>query len=533
MERSAQLGNAKSDRVRRVSQAEQPDRVAEPVAEETLSAGEERFERIRRTTGLWLGPLVFAALLAFWPPVPNAAAARLLAIAAFMLVWWLTEAAPLAVTSLLGAALIVLCGVGGATETFAAFGDPIVMLFLGGFVIAEAMVSSGLDRRIALSILARPTVAASPLRILVAFLALSAGVSAWMNNTSTTAMFFPIGLSVLAALARQAGHAPGRRLRFGTSLMLILAWASSIGGIMTPVGSAPNLIAIGQLSKLAGLRVPFFHWMAICVPIALAMLVVMIGYLRWVLPPDVVAGADSVRRIAAERAALGPPSRAERNVLFAFALTVTGWVLPGLLSIALGPEAPLVATLAKILPEPVVALLGASLLFVLPIDFRARRFTLGWAEASRIDWGTLLLFGGGLALGVAMFRTGLAEWLGKGLVEWTGSDSQTALTCLFCWVAIALTETTSNTATATMLAPLAIAAAQAAGVSPIPPAMAVAIGASMAFMLPVSTPPNAIVYGSGQIPITAMARHGAALDLASAMIVPAGVLLGCRWLGLG
>jgi sodium-dependent dicarboxylate transporter 2/3/5 len=214
-------------------------------------------------------------------------------------------------------------------------------------------------------------------------------------------------------------------------------------------------------------------------------------------------------------------------------VTVAAWVGPGLLAVALGPEAALAKELQRLLPEPVVALFGAGLLFVLPVDWRARRFTLEWREAGRIDWGTLMLFGGGLALGGAMFRTGLAASLGNGLVAWTGSDSLVSLTCLFCWVAIVLTETTSNTATATMLAPLAIAAAQAAGVSPVPPAMAVALGASMAFMLPVSTPPNAIVYGSGCVPITTMARHGLVLDLVSAAVIPVGVLAGCRLLGLG
>jgi sodium-dependent dicarboxylate transporter 2/3/5 len=517
--------------VRRVSDPELSSSALAAI--ETLSAAEQRFERMRRTVGLFAGPLVFAALLLAGPPAPNPAAGRLLAILGFVIVWWLTEAVPLAITSLLAAALVVACGIGGATETFAAFGDPIVLLFLGGFVLASAMVSSGLDRRIALSILSRRAVAASPTRLLVAFTALLGGTSAWMNNTSTTAMYFPIGLSVLAALARQAGRAPNERLRFGTALMLILAWASSIGGIMTPVGSAPNLIALGQLSKLAGTRVPFLSWMAVCVPIALAMLAVMVVYLRWVLPPDVEAGPRATLRIAAERASLGPMSRTERNVVVAFGLTVAGWVLPGVLSVVLGPEAPLVATLARVLPEPVVAVLGASLLFVLPVDFRARRFTLTWEEASRIDWGTLLLFGGGLALGGAMFRTGLAEWLGSSLVAITGSDSLVALTCLFCWVSIVLSEATSNTATATMLLPLAVASATAAGVSPVPPAIATALGASMSSMLPVSTPPNAIVYGSGQIPILAMARHGAVIDLASAVIVPAGVLVGCRLVGIG
>jgi sodium-dependent dicarboxylate transporter 2/3/5 len=501
-------------------------------AAEHLSAAEQRFERVRRTTGLVLGPLAFALLLVFPIPAPNPEAARLAAVLAFALVWWITEAVPIPVTALLAPALAVVLGIGTATQIFAAFGDPIVFLFLGGFVLAEAMVTTGLDRRVAFAILAQPSVAATPARLLVGFAVLAAGASAWMNNTSTTAMLFPIGLSVLTTLARQSGR-NATRLRFGTALMLILAWASSIGGITTPVGSSPNLIVLGQLQELAGTRVPFFHWMAVATPIAVAMVAFLLLYFRFALPPDLPPAADAGDRIRAERAALPAMSRAEKNVLFAFCVTVSLWVLPGLLAVALGTDAPLALRVQRLLPEPVSALLGASLLFVLPVEWKARRMTIEWRDVARIDWGTLMLFGGGLALGGAMFRTGLAASMGEALVAWTGSDSLVALTCLFCWIAIVLTETTSNTATATMLAPLAIASAQAAGVSPIPPAMAIAFGAGMAFMLPVSTPPNAIVYGSGAVPITAMARHGIVVDLASAAIIPVGVLVGCRWVGLG
>jgi len=262
------------------------------------------------------------------------------------------------------------------------------------------------------------------------------------------------------------------------------------------------------------------------------MLAILLGWLRLALPPDVPGARGGSAELFAQAARLPPLSPAERNVLVAFGATVAGWVLPGLVAVALGGESASVRALQRMLPESVVAILGAALLFVLPVDWRARRFTLAWGNAARIDWGTLLLFGGGLSLGGAMFRTGMAQTLGEGLVAWTGAGSLVALTFLFAWVALALTETTSNTATVTMIAPIAIAAAQSAGVSPIPPAVAVALASSMAFMLPVSTPPNAIVYGSGAIPITAMLRHGTVLDLAAALVVPTGVLLGCRLLGL-
>jgi len=512
----------------------EPGRERAPAeAAETRSPAELRFDRARRSAGLFAGPLAFALLWLAPLPAPSPEGVRLAAVLAWVLVWWICEPVPIPVTSLLGPALAVVCGVGSAGEMFAPFGDPIVLFFLGSFVLAEAMAASGLDRRFALAILRRPAVGATPGRLLVAFVAITAGLSGWLNNTATTAMLYPIGLSVLAALARAAGGVDLRRLRFGTALMLSLAYASSIGGIATPVGTAPNLITLGQLQLLADVRIPFFQWMLIAAPISLAMLAVLLVYLRVALPPDVPGARGGGDELAGDAAALGPISRAERNVLLAFGATVAGWVLPGVLALVLGADAAAVRTASRLFPESAVALLGAALLFVLPVDWRARRFTLGWDEAVRIDWGTLLLFGGGLALGGAMFRTGLAAALGGSLVAWSGSDSLVALTFLFAWIALVLTETTSNTASATMIAPLAIAAAQAAGVSPVPPAVAVALASSMAFMLPVSTPPNAIVYGSGCIPITTMLRHGAALDLASALVVPAGVLLACRLLGLG
>jgi sodium-dependent dicarboxylate transporter 2/3/5 len=532
MARRAQAGDegaprAIAGRLRAVLEPRFSDSVSAPL--EALSAAEQRFDRARRTFGLFAGPALLLALLAFPPPAPGPEAARLVAVLGLVLVWWMTEAVPIPVTSLLGPALAVALGVGSAAELFAPFGDPIVFLFLGSFVLAEAMASSGLDRRLALAVLARRAVAASPTRLLAGFAAITAGISAWLNNTATTAMLYPIALSVLAALARAGGHDP-RRLRWGTALLLAVAWSASIGGIATPVGTAPNMITLGQLETLAGVEIPFFHFMLIATPAALIMLALLVAWLRFALPPDVAAPGDA-RDLAAERAALGPLSRRERNVLAAFLATVAAWVGPGLLAVVLGPESALARDAQRLLPEPVVALFGAALLFVLPVDWRARRFTLEWREAGRIDWGTLMLFGGGLALGGAMFRTGLAAAIGEGLVAWTGSSSLVALTFLFSWVALALTETTSNTATATMLAPLVIASAQAAGVSPVPPALAMGLAASMAFMLPVSTPPNAIVYGSGCVPILAMVRHGLVMDLASAVVVPVVVLVTCRVLG--
>jgi sodium-dependent dicarboxylate transporter 2/3/5 len=216
----------------------------------------------------------------------------------------------------------------------------------------------------------------------------------------------------------------------------------------------------------------------------------------------------------------------------AFGVTVSLWVLPGVVAVFAGPTSPVTLALKWLLPEAVVAVIGAGILFLLPVDWKKRQFTLTWNQAARIDWGTLMLFGCGLSLGSAMGRTGLAEVIGKTLVAGIDTHSVFLLAYLFSVIAILLTETTSNTAGATIIAPLAIEAAQAAGVSPIPVAVSVALCCSMAFMLPVSTPPNAIVYGSGCVPITKMIRHGAFMNVASISIAPALVVLLCKLLGL-
>jgi len=503
-----------------------------------LSAAQLRFERARRTWGLFLGPALFVLLLAFPPAaIPRGDAARLLAVAAWTLTWWITEAVPIPVTSLLAPSLAVLCGVGSPKELVAPFGEPIILLFLGSFLLAEAMLASGLDRRIAHAILSHHWVGSSATRLLLAFVASTAGLSMWLSNTATAAMMFPLGLAVLTALPRLLAEKNGApvdltRLRFGTALMLAIAYAASIGGTATPVGTPPNLIVLSSLESLTGVKISFFTWMVLTAPVTLAMLAVLVIYLRLALPPELAEIAGSRQLLAAERAALGRWRPAERNTLIAFLLAVTLWVTPGAAALLLGPSSGAASTLGALFPEAVVAVLAASLLFVLPVDWPARRFTLSWSNAARIDWGTLLLFGGGLSLGGAMLQTGLAKVLGTFLVEATGARSLTALTFLFGITAIFLTETTSNTAAAAMLAPIAIASAQAAGVSPVPPAVAIALGCSMAFMLPVATPPNAIVYGSGGVPIRAMVVHGLVLNLCSAALIPAGAVLLCRLLAL-
>jgi sodium-dependent dicarboxylate transporter 2/3/5 len=293
----------------------------------------------------------------------------------------------------------------------------------------------------------------------------------------------------------------------------------------TPVGTPPNLIGIGMLERIAGVRISFFDWMAIGVPIVVIIFTFLVVLFYLSAGRGVAVGRDSAALVSRELAKLGPVSRGQRNVLLAFGLTVVLWVFPGFLAIAGVDQTAFGRAYAASVPEGVAAMIGALVLFVLPIDWSARRFTLTWDEAVRIDWGIVLLYGGGLAMGQLAFSTGLAKAMGEGLTSWLPSHTTFALTALFTAAAIVLSETTSNTASANMIVPIVIAVSTAAGVRPIEPALGATLGASMGFMMPISTAPNAIVYSSGYIPITAMMKYGLALDVAAFVVIVTGVML--------
>jgi sodium-dependent dicarboxylate transporter 2/3/5 len=484
---------------------------------EVYSPAEELFNRRRRTAGLFLGPLLLIALLAAPLPLP-APAHRLAAILAMMVVLWISEALPLAVTALIGPVLAVVLRVVPARAAFAPFADPIIFLFIGSFILAEAMFVHGLDRRIAFGALSSRLVGRSPLRILIVYGGVTAAISMWISNTATTAMMFPIGLSIVAHLTQGAESESGSR-EFALAMMLIAAFAASIGGIGTPIGTPPNLIGIGMLNRIAGVRVSFFQWMLLGVPIVLLLFGFLVVYFYATSLRHLKVDMSRAERIREELRRLGPMSSGQRNVLIAFAATVLLWLLPGILAIIGLGETAFSEWYAVAVPESVAAMAGAILLFLLPVAWRARKFTMTWEEAVRIDWGIILLFGGGLAMGELAFSTGLAEAIGRGITSWLPNQSELALTILFTAIAIVMSETASNTASANMIVPVAIAVSNAAGINPLVPALGATLGASMGFMMPISTPPNAIVYSSGHVPITAMIRHGIALDIAGFVVI--------------
>jgi sodium-dependent dicarboxylate transporter 2/3/5 len=489
-----------------------------------LSPTEERFEKWRRRTGLIAGPVLFVAL--WWLPVPalSESAHRLMAIVGLVGVWWLSEAVPLAVTALFGPALCVVVGVAPAREMLRPFADPVIFLFLGGFLLAEGMVKHGLNRRIAFTVLSLPGVGSSRLGLLAGFGLLTAFLSAWISNTATAAMMLPIAISVLTELAPRdpSGTTPDwRTTSLATGLILVTAFGASIGGLATPIGTPPNLIGVGMIERTLDRKISFFEWMQFGLPAT----VTLAGLLIWRLhrtsrvphqPSTMATGW-----IRTETRRLLPWSLAERQVAVVFTTAIVFWCLPGLVILVAGPDAPSARWLNQHLPEGIVAILAAVTLFALPAGGGNEERTLTWNDAARIDWGTILLFGGGMALGEQTFTTGLATWMGEGLAGALPWKSAFTLTVLFAFVGVTVSEATSNTASATMIIPLAMAVAQAAGVDPLQPALGACLGCSLGFMLPVSTPPNALAYGTGAVPLLKMIRHGFWLDVAGCIVVVA------------
>jgi sodium-dependent dicarboxylate transporter 2/3/5 len=511
---------------------------------EQISALEALFERRRRAAGVVLAPLAFA-IVYLTSSTLGPQGQAMASILAAVVVLWICETLPLPATALLGAVLCVALGVAPARQVFSYFADPIVFLFIGSFMLARAMAVHGLDRRIALSFLSVGWVSATPARMLAGLGFVTVVISMWVSNTATTAMMMPIGLGILSALHRTRGDGTplgARPWLFATGMMLMVSYAACIGGIGTPVGSPPNLIGIGMIRNAVGLDIDFLTWMAVALPMLAAMAAVLFVLLHRLHPEAPEArrategssslGTDMRDHVTREKALLGPWTRGQVNTLVAFGVAVTLWILPGILAAFGAEDSRLGDWLDARIPEAVVAIVAALLLFVLPVRLREGEFTLSWAEAVKIDWGTILLFGGGLTFGTLMFETGVARAMGETFAAQLGTSSLWGFTFTAIAIGIVMSETTSNTAAANMVIPVVIAIAQSADINPVPPALGAAFGASFGFMLPVSTPPNAIVYGSGLIPIPKMIRAGFIFDILGLFIIWTGLRVMCPLLGL-
>lgn len=452
--------------------------------------------------GLILGPVVFTVLLLL--PVPEAlgvAGWRTAAVATLMAIWWMTEAIPIPATALLPLGLFPALGVLSPAAASAPYANDVIFLFMGGFLLAVTMEKWGLHKRIALEIMA--FVGTSPNRLVLGFMLATAFLSMWISNTATAAMMLPIAIAVGEMFRPQDREGP---YEFGIALMLGVAYAASIGGVATLIGTPPNAVLAGAASEILDYEIGFVQWMGVGLPIAAILLPIAWLLLTHVLyPPGELVG-DAASIVDGERMGLGAASRGEKITAVVFVLTAFAWVFRSEKSFG-DVTVPGLVTWAPGIADSTIAMVAATLLFVIPVNWRKAEFALDWKTARRIPWGILVLFGGGLSLARAMADSGLAAWIG-GVVAALGSVPAIVIVAAVAMLVIFLTEVTSNTATATMAMPVMAGAAVGLGIDPLLPMTAAALGASMAFMMPVATPPNAIVFASGYLTIPQMARAG-------------------------
>ena len=463
-------------------------------------------------SGLLLGGALFLVLLLLPAPAGLSIAAwRTTALTLLMAIWWMTEAIPIPATSLLPLVLVPTLGVLSMADTAAPYANELIFLFMGGFFLAAAMQSSGLHRRVALRIVA--AVGTGPRQLVLGFMLATAFLSMWISNTATTVMMLPIGLAVGELLRPDDQKGP---YPFGIALMLGIAYGATIGGVTTLIGTPPNAVLAGAASELLGIELGFVQWMMVGLPFALILLPAAWLLLVMLHPPGEIAG--NARDVLGEQlAALGAPSRFEKVVVTVFSLTAAAWILRAPKQFG-DVSIPGIQTYLPAVRDSTIAMAATLVLFLTPIDWRKGVFALDWERARRIPWGVLILFGGGLSLARAIDQSGLAAWIG-GAVASLGDVPTWVVVAVVAGLFVFLTEITSNTATTTIAMPIMAAAAVALPLDPLSLMTVAALACSMAFMLPVATPPNAIVFGSGYITIHQMVRAGILLNLLAIVLI--------------
>ena len=481
--------------------------------------------------GLFAGPAAFLVILLFLDLVPGEpVVTRMAAVAVWMAVWWITEAVPLAATALLPVPLYPLLSIMPGKQVAPVYFNSVIFLFLGGFIIALAMERWNLHKRIALHIVMLVGVSSS--RLVLGFMLATAFMSMWISNTATTMMMVPIALAVVLKLEELAEGEQRGRSRFAVGLLLAIAYAASIGGIATLVGTPPNLsfVRIFALTFEGAPEISFAQWLLFALPLTVVMLAV-----AWLLLTRMYRsspGGQSIGRTVfrEELRALGPISRPEIGVLIIFVLTAVLWLTRSDLTIgqvqltgwasALG--------LKGFVDDGTVAIALALMLFLIPSGKGTGERLMNWVEARKLPWGIVLLFGGGFALASGFKESGLSIWCGERLAGLAGL-SPVLLVLSIALIITFLTELTSNTATTEMILPIMAATAVSIGVNPLLLMVPATLSASCAFMLPVATPPNAIVFGSDRITIRDMARTGLVLNLVGAVLITIAMLTLGRW----
>jgi sodium-dependent dicarboxylate transporter 2/3/5 len=440
-----------------------------------------------------------------------------------MAIWWITEAIPIPATALLPLALFPLLTISKAGVVARAYGDSNIFLFMGGFFLAMAMQRCNLHRRIALQII--HLIGTRPRRIVLGFMVATAFLSMWISNTATTMMVYPIALAVVLHFDLDAG----RGNNFKTVLMLGIAYAASIGGLGTLVGTPPNIVFAAAVKSLYPEAPPvdFLRWMMVGLPVVVLFLpAVWLLLTRFVYRVGATEAAGGGEVIAEQLAQLGKPTTAERRTFVVFVATALAWIFRRDLQVGVFslPGWSSLLGVGEWVNDATVAIVAALVLFVVPSGGDRKGALLDWDWAVRIPWGILILFGGGIALAEAFKTSGLAEWIALHLHALQDVPILVLILSV-CLMLTFLTEVTSNTATATIFMPVLAATATATGLHPFLLMIPATLSASCAFMLPVATPPNAIVFGSGHVAISDMARAGLILNLLGAVLITAVVYL--------
>ncbi|MDL2317329.1 DASS family sodium-coupled anion symporter [Desulfovibrio sp. OttesenSCG-928-A18] len=469
--------------------------------------------------GFFSGLAVFALILLM--PIPagmKPQAWKVVAVTSLMAMWWITEAIPIPATGLIPICFYPLLGILSAKDAAAPYADEVIYLFMGGFFLAVTMERWNLHRRVALNII--KLVGSSPIRLVLGFMVATAFLSMWVSNTACAMMMVPIGLAVVsevtgltASQIKEGSMESGKGdLNFGRALMLGIAFAASIGGLATIIGTPPNAVLVAQIKKLYSYEITFVQWMLFGVPLSvLTLFITWFILTKCLFPTKAFRMGDAGRVIDDEIKALGPMSRPEKSILIVGCSMAFLWIISGFVFKHF--EA------TKMIKDSTIAIGGALALFCWPVDFKKNKFLLSWRTAVRIPWDVVLLFGGGLAIANAFQKTELTVYIANEFTNLQGLHLYLLLT-LICVFTITLTEVTSNTATSTLLVPIMGAVSIAMGINPIGPMVAAAIASSYAFMLPVATPPNAVAYGSGCFTIKDMAMAGIWINLACFLLIP-------------
>ncbi|MDG2370233.1 MAG: DASS family sodium-coupled anion symporter [Flavobacteriales bacterium] len=454
-----------------------------------------------------LGPLLFLILNLFEPPasMPNEAYSLIL-IVLWMGIWWITEAIPIAVTSLLPLILFPLTGIVNLSTTAASFGHKIIFLFIGGFILALAIEKWNLHKRIALFIIS--TIGNNISKIILGFMLATAFLSMWISNTATTVMMLPIGLSVISQLNDSPNSTEKEKKLFGKALMLSIAFSASIGGIATLIGTPPNLIFASFVQENYAIEISFLQWMKFGLPVSVILLFIAWFYLTKIAFKFENKQIDGEKKeIKNELSRLGPIKIEEKLVLIVFGVTIFCWITRSFLLNSFIPE----------LDDTIIAISSAILLFIIPSKNKGQKL-ISWEDAVKLPWGILLLFGGGLAIANGFKTTGLAYWIGDQI---TLIEALPLFIVIFLIISIVnfLTEITSNLATTAMLLPIMAPIALSLNINPYTLMVSTTIAASCAFMLPVATAPNALVFGSRLLKIADMIKAGVWMNIISIIIL--------------